>query len=269
MHCLIEPQRYQHYYSHSFRKTGLANASVVCRYWGEVTRPALWTRLNIRSPEDVRELLRMVRSRPEVCAHTKKIIYLKKDNHIPPWIPLHTLLKYFPPQTKLGLQIGTHPNRDDDYDPHNAVDGSTLLRCFPRTLPRSVMPYVTELHASCTTFQRVGDIWKLLHAFPDASEDTQFIEIQFKRPILVPPMVNPLFTRLNHKPYWRQSLQWNDGLNTVPDDILRTIYIFQPMLMMSENTFQSVLKVLCALSVQENSITLTIEGRWIPGEFRM
>ena len=156
-------------------KTGLANASLVCRYWEKTVRSVLFWQLTLRSPEDVNQLLDFINYgiRSNLHHDIHHIIYHKSDHHIPPWIRLHTLLAHLRKDTYFTFEVGG-PN-----DPPRAIHGDTILRCLPRTLPPSALPRAGHTFIYSTVFRNTVDFSRFVYAFRNPSISHHVERVEF------------------------------------------------------------------------------------------
>ena len=251
-------QRWSDVWTYSkYDKTGLASASVVCRYWEEETRRLLWSRLELRGPEDVDELLRIVRSRPELGFITMKIVYRKLDHRVPPWIRLRTLLTHFTPLRSSRCIFDVEVGPIHDSDPPGTMNGCTLLRCLPRTLPPSAMPKVANFHVASTFFRCARDILSIIHAFPTCLNGMHFEDSQFDRSYvgqtIVPPRYSAHSTPIVTLSY---NARRSGGLQAVfSEDTLKILFI-QRLLHSSDDMRQFFKDILCPLSSKSDQVVL-------------
>ena len=172
----------------SRKKSGLAACSLVCRYWAQCARPLLFGTLALRSPEDVSFLLLFLKARPvhgipHPSQTLQHITYQKLDNRIVPWLRLGTILKLA--STAEFKFVVTH---DGMIKPSEAIDGYSILRCFPRTLPISVFPPCTGLDIAHTKFDSRIEPVHLMHRLPPASScEISFGDLTYTQPAMTIP----------------------------------------------------------------------------------
>ena len=117
-------------------KIGLAACGLTCRHWARMIRPILFRELTLRNPNDVLSLLEFLNplsvsyGRWHMREHVRTITYVVSHDHLPPWTRLHMLSRNLS-RAKITLAVqGSY-----------GVNGTSLLKSYPRTLPPSVFPF--------------------------------------------------------------------------------------------------------------------------------
>ena len=157
----VWPTSYQHNGFDTLNKRGLAAISLTCRYWQLIIRPLLFEQLILRSPDDVAQLILILRSphiiRQELSKLIRRIIYQKDDDRVPPWTRLAMLAKQIQ-----GLQIYMNTLEARD---RQLIDGNSYTHCLPRILPPSAFPPLEGLHISDAIFLHTKRVVKLINSF--------------------------------------------------------------------------------------------------------
>ena len=159
-------EAHQHTYGERrIRKYGLTSCSLVCYYWAKRMRPLLFESLHLRGPDDVDQLLEFLKSSPvrglQPSTHIRRITYLKFDNRIPPWLRLNSVSKLTP---EARFHIIIDGSRDF------RLDGDSIMRCLPRTLPPSALPPCETMSLAGARFRRRTHLTALANTFPMTRE---------------------------------------------------------------------------------------------------
>ena len=148
-------------------KFGLTSPALVCRDWAQIIRPSLFQSLLLRDAGDIGELLKILSTPPvldlDISRHIRNITYAKFDHCVPPWLRLGAISKRVP-TAKFYFLISNSQRYSSE------LDGNSILRCLPRTLPPSVFPHCTRLYLRHVCFKSSKDLVQLIHAFPSARE---------------------------------------------------------------------------------------------------
>ena len=162
----------------SVMKGGLAKAGLTCRYWAEQIRPLLFGELLLRGPEDVAQLIQLVKSPPvmgsesALSTYIREITYLKVTNAVPPWTRLQMLSKLLPSGIKISIDTGFRIEQAQ-------LDGSSFVHCLPRTLPPSAFPPLEEIRLRNVKFRNNADVLRLTATFPRLNQYTSsLLDIQ-------------------------------------------------------------------------------------------
>ena len=144
-------------------KKQFATLSLVCRYWSQIIRPALFSRLILRDGQDLDDLLLLLLSptvhiEPPLTQCIREIVVTQSGSLRAPWF--HRVLNVQQNATQqLEFHLGVRGWKD--VGPNGILSAS-----LPRTLPSSIFPF-TELALSGVHFQRVND---LIRTIRDLSE---------------------------------------------------------------------------------------------------
>ena len=142
-------------------KGGLTGCAVVCRYWAQAIRPQLFESITLRGLDDVDFLLKSLKSPPSIDLRISGLIrvitYLKADDHIPPWLRLSAISRLAP-----SLEFHIECNGDGK---SKQMDGCSILRCFPRTLPPSAFISCASLRLYDIHFRNKKDRTRIIQSF--------------------------------------------------------------------------------------------------------
>ena len=185
-------------------KRGLTSCSLTCRHWASLIRPLLFSRLTIRSAEDISQLVALLDGAdildPSLrdCIQALDIIDDRTLSSIPWNHQILVLYRRIPRLPWEGVKL-TITNDGVDSEINPGRHSSRPFAIIPRTLPGSVMPLLrlTLSHlrlpsarslANCVEHMCIYTIW--LKAVTFAKEDIP--DIQRRRPHTSYPMLTEI-----------------------------------------------------------------------------